>query len=95
MKWLSASGEVALKTRADGSVTAVYTILAEREKLTELSVSADKMQNILDRIENTDFRLTEYDDVMTRSFIERITVIDKHTIKIQFKGGYEAVQALD
>ncbi|MBO6231611.1 MAG: hypothetical protein J6O50_13710 [Ruminiclostridium sp.] len=49
------------------------------------------MQSILDRIENTDFRLTEYDDVMT----ERITVIDKQTIKIIFKGGYETVQTLD
>jgi Recombinase. len=44
-------------------------------------------------IENTNFQLTEYDDVMTRGFIERITVIDKHTIK--FKGGYETVQTLD
>ena len=70
-------------------------ILAEQEKLTERSVSADTMQTRLDRIENTNFQLTEYDDVMTRGFIERITVIDKHTIKIQFKGWYETVQALD
>ncbi|MBP3855822.1 MAG: hypothetical protein IK990_09470, partial [Ruminiclostridium sp.] len=70
-------------------------IRTEQEKLTERSVSADTMQTILDRIENTNFQLTEYDDVMTRGFIERITVIDKHTIKIQFKGGYETVQTLD
>ncbi len=58
-------------------------------------MSADRMQSILDRIENTDFRLTEYDDVITRSFIERIIVINKHSIKIRFKGGYETVQAFD
>ncbi|MBO6310175.1 MAG: hypothetical protein J6N70_15360, partial [Oribacterium sp.] len=70
-------------------------IRTEQEKLTERSVSADTMQTILDRSKNTNFQLTEYDDIMTRGFIERITVIDKHTIKIKFKGGYETVQTLD
>ena len=63
--------------------------------LAEHSVSAETMQSILDRIENMNFRLAEYDDVMTRSFIDRITVIDMHMIKIQFKGGYETVQPHD
>ena len=70
-------------------------IKTEQARLAERSVSADAMQSILDRIENTDFRITEYDDVMTRHFIERKTVINKHMIKIQFKGGYETEQALD
>jgi len=69
-------------------------IKSEQARLAERSVSADAMQSILDKIENTDFRITDYDDVMTRRFIERITVIDKHTIKIRFKGGYETVQSL-
>ncbi len=70
-------------------------IKAEREQLDEHPVSADTIQGILYKIENTDFRLTDYDDVMTRRFIERITVIDKHTIKICFMGGYESVQSLE
>ncbi len=70
-------------------------IKTEKARLAERSVSADTMQSIHDRIENTDFWIAEYDDLMTRHFIERSLIIDKHRIKIQFKGGFETEYALD
>lgn len=70
-------------------------IRVEREKLTGHSISTDSVQEILGEIEQTEFRLTEYDDSLTRRFIERIDVIDKHTIKITFIGGVQAEQVVE
>ena len=70
-------------------------IKVEREKLTGHSISIDSVKNILDEIDRTEFRLTEYDDSLTRRFIERIDVIDKHNIKITFIGGVQAEQVLE
>ena len=52
-------------------------------------------QNLLDEIDRTEFRLTEYDDSLTHRFIERIDVIDKHTIKITFIGGFQTEKVLE
>ena len=70
-------------------------IKAEREKLTNRSISTGSVQEILGEIEQTEFRLTEYDDSLTRRFIERIDVIDKHTIKITFIGGFQTEKVLE
>ena len=69
-------------------------IRVEREKLTGHSISTDSVQEILGEIEQTEFRLTEYDDSMTRRFIERIDVIDKHTVKVTFIGGFQTEKVL-
>ncbi len=70
-------------------------IKVEREKLTDHSITTDAVQNILDEIDRTEFRLTEYDDSLPRRFIERIDVIDKHTIRITFIGGCQAEQVVE
>jgi hypothetical protein len=70
-------------------------IRAEREKLTDHSVTTDSVRELLDELEQTKFGLTEYDDSLTRRFIERIDVIDKHTIKITFIGGVQAEQVIE
>lgn len=70
-------------------------IRAEREKLTDHSVTTDSVRELLDELEQAEFGLAEYDDSMTRRFIERIDVIDKHTIKITFLGGHQTEQVLD
>ena len=70
-------------------------IRTEREKLTDHSVTTDAVQNILDEIDRTEFRLTEYDDSLTRRFVERIDVIDKHTIRITFNGGLRTEKVLE
>ena len=33
--------------------------------------------------------MTEYDDVVVRQLIEKVTVMDKKTITVAFKGGFE------
>lgn len=70
-------------------------IKAEREKLTSHDITEDSVQNLLNDIDITKFGLTEYNDSLTRRFIERIDVIDKHTIKITFLGGLQAEQVLE
>ncbi len=44
---------------------------------------------MLELLDNEDFKLTEYDDVAVRQLIEKVTVIDKNTITVTFKGGFE------
>ena len=70
-------------------------IKVEREKLTNHSITTDAVQDILNEINRTEFSLTEYNDSLTRRFIERIDVIDKHTVKITFIGGYQAEQVIE
>ena len=48
-----------------------------------------QLETVLDILEKEDFRLTEYDDVAVRHLIEYIKVIDKNTLLICFKGGFE------
>lgn len=47
-----------------------------------------QMQTVLAEITDTDFRLTEYDDSLTRKLIECIKVKSKTEITVIFKGGY-------
>ena len=54
--------------------------MSPEEKLT--------MQTVLAEIADTDFRLTEYDDMLTRKLIECIKVKSKTKITVIFKGGY-------
>lgn len=44
---------------------------------------------IINDAENRQCKLTEYDDTLVRKLIECIKVIDKHKIRIVFKGGFE------
>ena len=50
---------------------------------------------MLQRLENEDFTLTEYDDVAVRQLIEKITVESKDTITVTFKGGFELRKELN
>ena len=50
---------------------------------------------MLERLENEDFTMTEYDDVTVRQLIEKITVINKNTITVTFKGGFEVRKELN
>ncbi|MBR5091717.1 MAG: recombinase family protein [Ruminiclostridium sp.] len=69
-------------------------IKTESEKLTEHSVTTDTVQDLLDELDQAELGLTEYDDSLTRRFIERIDVIDKHTIMITFIGGFQTEKVL-
>lgn len=47
-----------------------------------------QIQTVLAEITDADFRLTEYDDALTRKLIECIKVKSKTEITVIFKGGY-------
>lgn len=38
--------------------------------------------------------MTEYDDVVVRQLIEKVMVMDKNTINVTFKGGFEVRKEL-
>ena len=63
----------------------------ENEKAKQMTVRKGfaELDAILERLEQEDFTLTEYDDIVTRQLIEQITVESKDIITVRFKGGFE------
>ncbi len=63
----------------------------ETEKAKQMTAQrgSAELDAILERLENEDFTMTEYDDVAVRQLIEKITVESKDTITVTFKGGFE------
>ncbi len=70
-------------------------IEAEKAKQTAKQRNSAELDAILERLENEDFTMTEYDDIVVRQLIERITVVDKNTIRITFKGSFEVGKELN
>ena len=70
-------------------------IEAEKLKQAKTERSNYELDMVLKRLENEDFAIAEYDDVVVRQLIEKITVIDKNTITVTFKGGFEVRKGLD
>ena len=64
-------------------------IESEKAKQSVAEKDNRQLETVLDMLEKEDFRLTEYDDVAVRHLIEYIKVIDKNTLLICFKGGFE------
>ena len=69
-------------------------IEAEKTKQAAKQQGSAELDAILERLENQDFTMTEYDDVVVRQLIEKVTVMDKNTINITFKGGFEVRKEL-
>lgn len=70
-------------------------IETEKAKQAAAQHGSDELNKVLERLEKEDFTLTEYNDIVTRQLIERITVESKDTITITFKGGFEIRKELD
>ena len=68
----------------------------ETEKAKQMTAQrgSAELDAVIERLENEDFTITEYDDVVVRQLIEKVTVIDKNTINITFKGGFEVRKEL-
>ncbi len=62
---------------------------AEKNKQNAAQQNSAELTKMLELLDNEDFRLTEYDDVAVRQLIEKVAVIDKNTITVTFKGGFE------
>ena len=69
-------------------------IETEKAKTATAEQDTEQMNAVLERLEQADFTLTEYDDVVVRQMVERITVADKQTVRIRFIGGMEITQCL-
>lgn len=66
----------------------------EKSKQNAAQRNSAELTKMLELHENEDFRLTEYDDVAVRQLIEKVTAIDKITITVTFKGGFEVRKEL-
>lgn len=67
----------------------------EKRKSAATERNSEQLNAVLERIENEDFKLTEYDDVAVRQLVERVVVENKNCITVRFKGGFEARKELD
>ena len=69
----------------------------ETEKTKQMTAQrgSAELDAILERLENENFTMTEYDDVAVRQLIEKITVERKDTITVTFKGGFEVRKELN
>ncbi len=70
-------------------------IETEKAKQAISNRSSKELNRVLQRLEKEDLTLTEYDDIVTRQLIEKITVESKDIIAVRFKGGFEIRKELD
>ena len=69
-------------------------IETEKSKAATAEQDTEQMNAVLERLEQENFTLTEYDDIVVRQMVEKISVIDKQTIRVRFIGGMEITQSL-
>ena len=60
----------------------------EKSKAATAEQDTEQMNMVLERLEQQEFTLTEYDDVVVRQIVDKIAVVDKFQIQITFKGGF-------
>lgn len=70
-------------------------IETEKAKQATAERGSTELDAVLERLENEDFKMTEYNDVVVRQLIEKITVMNKNTITVTFKGGFEVRKELN
>lgn len=70
-------------------------IETEKAKKATTTRSSAELNAILERLENEEFTMTEYDDIAVRQLIEKITVESKDTITVTFKGSFEVRKELN
>lgn len=54
----------------------------------------NKVQSILELIDNTSLEITQYDDNLTRQLIDSIKVMSENKLLNVFKGGFEMEQSM-
>ena len=68
---------------------------SEKRKNAAAESNSEQLNTVLERIENENFKLKEYDDVAVRQLVERVVAEGKNRITVRFKGGFEARKELD
>lgn len=70
--------------RLSDELTAVSKeITEEQERLNACAESAANVKDILDDIERREFRIAWFDDALVRHSVERVTIVDKHMIRVK------------
>ena len=73
--------------RSSDELTAVSKeITEEQEWVSECAESVANVKDILDDIERREFRIDWFDDALVRHSVERVTIIDKSTIRVKITG---------
>ncbi|MCM1334305.1 MAG: hypothetical protein NC084_08695 [Bacteroides sp.] len=67
----------------------------EKSKQSAAQRNSTELDAVLKRFECEDFTLTEFDDVVVRQLIEKITVEGKDIVTVTFKGGFEIRKELN
>ena len=67
----------------------------EKAKTSTAEQDSAQLNAVLERLEQENFELTEYDDIPVRYLIEKVTVENKTTVNVTFKGGVEVRETLD
>lgn len=70
-------------------------IETEKAKQITLQRGSAELDAVLERLKNEDFTMTEYDDIVVQQLIEKVTVENKNTIAVTFKGGFEIRKGLN
>ena len=70
-------------------------IEVEKAKQSQTQQNSVELNVVLERLERENFTLTEFDDVAVRQLIEKITVENKDTIMVTFKGGFDVRRELE
>ena len=72
-----------LKRLSDELTAVSKEITEEQERLNACAESAANVKDILDDIERREFRIDWFDDALVRHSVERVTIVDKHTIRVK------------
>ena len=67
-------------------------IEGEKAKVPSSEKDTEQMRAALERLEQEDFSLIEYDDVIVRQIVEEIRIVDKQMISIRFLCGMGVCQ---
>ena len=70
-------------------------IETKKAKQKTVKRSSAELDAVLERLENENFTLTEYDDAVVRQLIKKVTVNGRDIITITFKGGFEVRKEID
>ena len=65
-----------------------------QKQIDQLTASQQKAANPNLQLTDSDFRITEYSDILVARIIERIDVVSANEIKIEFIGGYTVTAPL-
>ena len=63
-------------------------------KAQENAKQSELVEEIKTDIDNSTFKLEQYDDVLVRRIVECVKILNKDEISVTFKGGYEVKSEL-